>query len=126
VEATNSPGYSHSTTLCTKKHLRFRKGETKTIKCDADTHGQYVKLSLPGDHRILTLCEVEVYGGTGKSCIHVSFINMYLITAKMRFTLMPGTLQEAYVNVCHFRWLTVRPNAIIETEQYRIGQQSYE
>ena len=100
VEATNSPGDSHSSTLCTNGHLRFRTGETKTIKCDADTHGQYVKLSLPGNNRILTLCEVEVYGGTGKSCLPISFINVYLITAKIRFTLMQRLLQEAYVNVC--------------------------
>ena len=66
VEAANSPEGSLSTTLCTTRYLTFRIGETKRIKCDANTHGQYVKLSLPGKGRILTLCEVEVYGAKGK------------------------------------------------------------
>jgi len=66
VEGTNSPEGSRSTTLCNKKYLKFRSGETKTIICNANTFGQYVKLSLPGKKRILTLCEVEVYGFKGK------------------------------------------------------------
>ena len=66
MEGTNSPEGSHSTTLCTNKYLRFRSGETKTIICNADTYGQFVKLSLPGKNRILSLCEVEVYGFKGK------------------------------------------------------------
>ena len=66
MEAVNSPEGSQSSTLCTSRYLKFRRGESKRIKCDANTHGQYVKLSLPGKGRILTLCEVEVYGSKGK------------------------------------------------------------
>lgn len=66
VEAANSPEGSQSSTLCTNKYLKFRQGEIKTIQCNANTFGKYVKLSLPGHNRTLSLCEVEVFGSRGK------------------------------------------------------------
>lgn len=37
-------------------------GETITVKMDSHVEGRYVSVVLPGARRMLTLCEVEVYG----------------------------------------------------------------
>ena len=42
-------------------------GETVEVMClvGGPTHARYVYIYLPGDERVLTLCEVEVYEFTG-------------------------------------------------------------
>ena len=58
----NKPGASE---LCAK--LAFTSGEMRRVFCAKDLKGRYVLISLQGDNRILTLCEVEVYGVPGKT-----------------------------------------------------------
>ena len=38
-------------------------GETRKIVCPAPMKGRYVIIRIPGNKKILSLCEVEVYGG---------------------------------------------------------------
>ncbi|KAM8898817.1 uncharacterized protein AB9W97_009571 isoform 2-T2 [Spinachia spinachia] len=41
----------------------LRAGKTQTYRCDGGSvDGRFVNVIIPGDHRTLTLCEVEVYG----------------------------------------------------------------
>ena len=50
----------NSNPLCGKNHS-LQKGETKSIVCPNPMLGRYVNIIIPGVHRVLTLCEVEVY-----------------------------------------------------------------
>ena len=36
-------------------------GETKSFYCDPPLVGQYVFIRIPGNRKILSICEVEVY-----------------------------------------------------------------
>ena len=36
-------------------------GETKAFVCTSSPVGQFVSVSIPGQNKILTLCEVQVY-----------------------------------------------------------------
>ena len=38
------------------------KGETRRIKCKEPVLGRFLRIYLQGETRILTLCEVQVYG----------------------------------------------------------------
>ncbi len=67
VVASESPDASGTSMLCTRDRLRFGRGETKHIACKKNTSGRYVKISLPGKHKMLALCEVEVYAPMGNS-----------------------------------------------------------
>ncbi|KAI0230499.1 hypothetical protein LSAT2_019169 [Lamellibrachia satsuma] len=62
VVASSSPSGHKYSTSCTKHYLKFRRGETKRISCQANTFGKYVRISVPGNRTTLSLCEVEVYG----------------------------------------------------------------
>lgn len=66
VVASSSPSGHKYSTSCTKHYLKFRRGETKRISCQANTFGKYVRISVPGNRTTLSLCEVEVYGSKGK------------------------------------------------------------
>ena len=67
VAASESPDASGTSTLCTRDRLKFGRGETKHIACQKNTYGRYVRISLPGKHKMLALCEVEVFGTRGNS-----------------------------------------------------------
>ena len=66
IMASNSPKVMKSSTFCTTEHLRFKMDETKEISCKNGTRGRYVRLSLVGPEKTLSMCEVEVYGTPGK------------------------------------------------------------
>jgi hypothetical protein len=42
-------------------------GQRISIKCPAGTRGRYLQVQVKGQHTILVLNEVEVYGGNGES-----------------------------------------------------------
>ncbi|XP_076027600.1 uncharacterized protein LOC143016913 [Genypterus blacodes] len=44
------------------KISHLRAGETFNLTLNHDMEGRYVTVLIPGSHRLLTLCEVEVYG----------------------------------------------------------------
>lgn len=77
--------------MCYKRHFcvslsvragtiqKIVQGETFTLTLTDHVEGRYVTLVLPGSHRILTVCEVEVYGyrvPTGENVNH--YINSYI------------------------------------------------
>ena len=47
--------------------LSLRKGETKHFYCDPPIVGRYVSVVVPGDNKVVNMCEVEVYSGRGIS-----------------------------------------------------------
>ena len=50
--------------LCKHYTGIVEKGANITVNCDhPDVMGRYLVFKIPGDAEILTLCEVEVYGG---------------------------------------------------------------
>ena len=53
-------------------------GETVFVTCHpaGPTHARYVYIYLPGDDRVLTLCEVEVYEFTGE--VYAKFMVSFL------------------------------------------------
>ena len=48
-------------------------GQTKTFVCKQPIKGRYVNIHLPGYHRTLTLCEVEVIAKGTKSLLNLLF-----------------------------------------------------
>uniref|UniRef100_A0A8C1J0X3 Fucolectin tachylectin-4 pentraxin-1 domain-containing protein n=1 Tax=Cyprinus carpio TaxID=7962 RepID=A0A8C1J0X3_CYPCA len=67
-------------------------GVSSTYTCN-DMEGRYVNLIIPGDSRILTLCEVEVYG-EGPS-LKKTFLKMKLKSS--------SSLSEPAVRICSFQ-----------------------
>ncbi|XP_074611781.1 uncharacterized protein LOC141866213 isoform X2 [Acropora palmata] len=45
--------------------LSLGKGETKHFYCDPPIVGRYVSVVVPGDEKVVNMCEVEVYSGRG-------------------------------------------------------------
>ena len=55
-------------------------GEIVLVTCQpaGPTHARYVYIYLPGEKRILSLCEVEVYEFTGKLCPRYIIATSYI------------------------------------------------
>jgi hypothetical protein len=55
---------------CTTSTLNIPQGRTWTIMCNdgAGLKGRYVNILLPGDNKVLTICEVMVFGMEDKKC----------------------------------------------------------
>ena len=47
-------------------------GETKSFMCDRDAIGTVLIIQIPGEEKILTLCEVYIYG-EGTVELNISF-----------------------------------------------------
>lgn len=56
--ATNTGNFA----LCHHHVGQLGAGETKTISCDSDVIGRFLRITLTGSNLALTLCEVEVRG----------------------------------------------------------------
>ena len=59
------------------KHLGYPEAaQTITVTCNAampTTLARYVYVYLEGDDRILTMCELEVYGHRGRFSVHANY-----------------------------------------------------
>jgi hypothetical protein len=57
--------------------LHTIRGDSKVISCP-NMVGRFLTIRIPGKHKTLTLCEVEVFGTTGKySYIHAEYYIFY-------------------------------------------------
>ena len=55
----------HNIRVCACQDSRMGEGETKTFACGATGRYLVIILEKSGRSAVLTLCEVEVFGGTG-------------------------------------------------------------
>ena len=67
------PSFDKST-ICGGSADTIGAGAVARVDCPADTRGRY--LFIVNTFAILTMCEVEVYGYPGKSCICISTMNL--------------------------------------------------
>ncbi|KAF4115220.1 hypothetical protein G5714_002709 [Onychostoma macrolepis] len=65
-------------------------GESYSYSCDG-LDGRYVIIHVPGDQKILALCEVEVYGYLAGTCLKRSFVKLLFHSSK---DLTDSTMRE--------------------------------
>ncbi|XP_067303748.1 uncharacterized protein [Pseudorasbora parva] len=97
-------------------------GDSSTYTCN-DMEGRYVNLIIPGDSRVLTLCEVEVYGEG--PCLKQTFVKLKLksssnlsdAAARARLlTQLESVLVGRGISGVKLRWSQLPKQAVMRKE----------